>query len=167
MSVRVRYLAAFVSRYFLLMPELYTNACQNEAIALTREVVPPQRPDLVLSTDIPDVETGVLVRDGLDVESDGRDGVDFACGAGRELEGVEDGFEKMLATRFAFPGSPTDMRRYAPRAMFAPISALAGVGVDVLVFPAASRPSINRRISLLPKILARERESAAPMVDVL
>lgn len=59
------------------------------------------------------------------------------------------------------------MRRYAPRVMFAPISALAGVGVDVLVFPAASRPSINRRISLLPKILARERESAAPMVDVL
>lgn len=35
---------------------------------------------------------------------------------------------------------------------------------DLLVFPAASRPSISRRISLLPKILASERESAAPMV---
>jgi hypothetical protein len=35
---------------------------------------------------------------------------------------------------------------------------------DVLVFPAASRPSISRRISLLPKILAIEREMAAPMV---
>jgi hypothetical protein len=41
----------------------------------------------------------------------------------------------------------------------------AGGLVDILVFPAASSPSINRRISLLPKILARERESAAPIVS--
>jgi hypothetical protein len=61
---------------------------------LTREVVSPKRPDLVLSTDVPDVEARVLVRDGLDVESDGRDGVDFAGGARRELEGVEDGFRE-------------------------------------------------------------------------
>jgi hypothetical protein len=40
----------------------------------------------------------------------------------------------------------------------------AGELVDILVFPAASSPSISRRISLLPKILARERESAAPIV---
>jgi hypothetical protein len=39
-----------------------------------------------------------------------------------------------------------------------------GRGDDVLVLPAASRPSISRRISLLPKILAIEREMAAPMV---
>lgn len=55
--------------------------------------MPPQRPDLVLSADIPDVEARVLVGDGLDVESDGGDGVDFAGGAGGELEGVENGFE--------------------------------------------------------------------------
>jgi hypothetical protein len=61
---------------------------------LTREVVSPKRPDLVLSADIPDVEARVLVRDGLDVESDGRDGVDFAGSARGELEGVEDGFKK-------------------------------------------------------------------------
>lgn len=54
--------------------------------------MPPQRPDLVLSADIPDVEARVLVGDGLDVESDGGDGVDFAGGAGGELEGVENGF---------------------------------------------------------------------------
>jgi hypothetical protein len=36
---------------------------------------------------------------------------------------------------------------------------------DVLVFPAASRPSISRRISLLPKILAMVRETAAPIVN--
>jgi hypothetical protein len=41
----------------------------------------------------------------------------------------------------------------------------AGGLVDILVFPAASSPSISRRISLLPKILARERESAAPIVS--
>lgn len=62
---------------------------------LTREVVSPKRPDLVLSADIPDVEARVLVRDGLDVESDGRDGVDFAGGARGELEGVEDGFKEV------------------------------------------------------------------------
>jgi hypothetical protein len=39
----------------------------------TREVVSPQRTDLVLATDVPDVEFGVLVCDGLDVEADGRD----------------------------------------------------------------------------------------------
>lgn len=39
----------------------------------TREVMSPQRPDLVLASDVPDVELGVLVRDGLDVETDGRD----------------------------------------------------------------------------------------------
>ena len=64
---------------------------------LTREVVSPKGPDLVLSADIPDVEARVLVGDGLDVESDGRDGVDFAGGAGRELEGVEDGFGTIVS----------------------------------------------------------------------
>jgi len=68
---------------------------------LTREVVSPKRPDLVLSADIPDVEARVLVRDGLDVESDGRDGVDFAGGAGRELEGVEDGFDVTVSYVFS------------------------------------------------------------------
>lgn len=33
-------------------------------------VVSPEGPDLVLSSDIPDVELDVLVRDGFDVESD-------------------------------------------------------------------------------------------------
>jgi hypothetical protein len=37
----------------------------------TGEVVAPQRPDLVLAADVPDVEFRILVRDGLDVESNG------------------------------------------------------------------------------------------------
>jgi len=36
------------------------------------EVVAPQRPDLVLTTDIPDSERYVLVLDGFHVEADGR-----------------------------------------------------------------------------------------------
>ena len=46
----------------------------------------PQRADLVLAADIPDVEFGVLVGDGLDVEADGGDGGDVLV----ELELVED-----------------------------------------------------------------------------
>ena len=53
----------------------------------TGEVVSPQRPDLVLAPHIPDVELGVLVCDGLDVEADGGDGRDVLV----ELELVEDG----------------------------------------------------------------------------
>lgn len=36
----------------------------------------PQRPDLVLSSHIPNIEFNVLVGNGLDVESDGGDGGD-------------------------------------------------------------------------------------------
>ena len=40
----------------------------------TREVVSPQGTDLVLASDVPYVELGVLVCDSLDVEADGGDG---------------------------------------------------------------------------------------------
>lgn len=120
----------------------------------------PKRPDLVLSTDIPNVEACVLVRDGLDVESDGRDGVDFACGARRQLEGVEDGF----GLNVSFDSCSRDLITLLWDMRL--INACPYL-VDVLVFPAASRPSISRRISLLPKILAMEREIAAPIVSVL
>ena len=36
----------------------------------------PQRADLVLTANVPDVELGVLVCDGLDVEADGWNGGD-------------------------------------------------------------------------------------------
>jgi hypothetical protein len=53
----------------------------------TREVVSPQRTDLVLASNIPDVKLGVLVCDGLDVEADGGDGCDVLV----ELELIENG----------------------------------------------------------------------------
>jgi hypothetical protein len=77
----------FVPNSPISMPPVTTKMGMH-----TRKVVSPKRPDLVLSADIPDVEARVLIRDGLDVEADSRDGVDFACGARRELEGVENGF---------------------------------------------------------------------------
>lgn len=51
------------------------------------EVMPPQRTDLVLSTDIPHGELDVLVLDGLNVEADGGDGGDDFT----ELELVQNG----------------------------------------------------------------------------
>ena len=47
----------------------------------------PQGTDLVLASDIPYVELGVLVCDSLDVEADGGDGGDVLV----KLEFVEDG----------------------------------------------------------------------------
>jgi hypothetical protein len=52
----------------------------------TREVVPPQRPDLVLSANIPHIKFGVLVGDRLNVEADSG----YRGDVGIELELVED-----------------------------------------------------------------------------
>lgn len=109
----------------------------------------PQRTDLVLTADIPDVELGVLVCDGLDVEADGGDGGDVLV----ELELVEDS-----CTRTCQSMSPHRLlmnkrvRRYEG---------------NVLVFPAASRPSINSRISLDPKILAIILDIDAPILSIV
>ena len=48
--------------------------------------MPPQRPNLVLPPHVPHIELDVLIRDGLDVEADSRNGGDL----GVELELVED-----------------------------------------------------------------------------
>ena len=48
--------------------------------------MPPQRPYLILPTNIPNVELDILIRDGLDVEPDSRDGSDVLV----EFEFVQD-----------------------------------------------------------------------------
>lgn len=48
--------------------------------------MPPQRPNLILPSHVPNVELDILIRDRLDVEADSRDGGDV----GVELELVED-----------------------------------------------------------------------------
>jgi hypothetical protein len=56
----------------------------------TREVVSPQRTDLVLAADVPDIKFGVFVCNSLDVEADGGDGGYVLV----ELELVEDRCER-------------------------------------------------------------------------
>ena len=75
---------------------------RNRAIAAqhTREVVSPQRADLVLASDIPDVEFCVLVSDCLDVEADGGDGRDVLV----ELELVEDCWVMLVSCLVAIWG---------------------------------------------------------------
>lgn len=53
----------------------------------TAKVMPPQRPDLVLATNVPDVKLDVLVGDRLNVEADRGDGCDILA----ELELVQNG----------------------------------------------------------------------------
>lgn len=48
--------------------------------------MPPERTDLVLSADVPDVEFDVLVGYGFDVEADGRNGGNILV----ELKFIED-----------------------------------------------------------------------------
>jgi len=96
----------------------------------------PQWPDLVLSPYIPDIELCILVGYGLDVEADGWNGGDILF----ELEVVEDSYGCQL--------------KYLDYS----------AGDDSLVLPAASRPSINRRISLDPKILSSSFEIPPPIV---
>jgi len=99
--------------------------------------VAPQRPDLVLSSYIPDIELCVFIRYGFDVEADSGNGSDVLF----ELEVVEDGCTVCQLM-------PLDH----------------GARGFSLVLPAASKPSINRRISLDPKILSSSFEMPPPIV---
>jgi hypothetical protein len=96
----------------------------------------PQRPDLVLSSYVPDIELCILVRYGLDVEANSWNSGDILF----ELEVVEDSCGCQL--------------KYLDH----------NTGVNLLVLPAASKPSINRRISLDPKILSSSFEIPPPIV---
>ena len=49
--------------------------------------MPPQRSNLILSSHIPNVEFDILIRDGLDVEANCRDGGDV----GVDFQLVENG----------------------------------------------------------------------------
>lgn len=57
--------------------------------------MPPKRPNLVLPSDIPNIELDVFIGDGLDVEADSRDGGDL----GVELQLVEDCYRPWSVSR--------------------------------------------------------------------
>lgn len=101
--------------------------------------MPPQGSNLVLSSDIPHVEFGVLVSNGLDVEADCGNRGDVRV----ELQFVEDGC------------SCCQLRDPIPCGM-----------CSLLVLPAASSPNIKRRISFDPKILFMSLEMFPPMFAV-
>jgi hypothetical protein len=61
----------------------------------TREVVSPQGSDLVLTAHVPNVELGVLVGHGFDVESHGWDRRDVLV----ELELVEDCYNRYVSNQ--------------------------------------------------------------------
>ena len=111
--------------------------------------MPPKRPNLVLPSHIPNIELNILIRDGLDVEADSRDGSDV----GVELELVEDGYGAMYNQ---------SVLAQAPGCRCGRVT-----GGDSLVFPAASKPSMSRRISLDPKILPMIFETEPPIVVML
>jgi hypothetical protein len=81
---------------------MFTRHTRNSPLAPqhTREVVSPQRTDLVLAADVPDVEFGVLVSDRLDVEADGGDGRDVLV----KLELVEDCWVMLVSCLVAIWG---------------------------------------------------------------
>lgn len=89
-------------------------------------VVPPQRADLVLATDIPHIEFHVLVGDALDVKADGGNSGDILVA---QFQFVENRWQTLAS-------STMQMQRED----------------SLLVFPAASKPSIRMRISFVPKI---------------
>lgn len=113
----------------------------------TRKVMPPQRPDLVLTAHIPNIELCILVRYCLDVEAYGGNGRDVLV----ELELVEDGCMRVSTSRTT--NCITAERWWLVK------------GERILVLPAASRPSINSRISFDPKILAMALEIEPPILS--
>lgn len=104
-----------------------------------RKVVSPERTDLVLTADIPNIKLGVLVSDSLDVEADGGDRRHVLV----QFEFVQNGWERMVRKS-----------RKGQRC-----------ACHSLVLPAASRPSINNRISFEPKILAIILDIEPPIVN--
>ena len=100
----------------------------------------PERTNLVLTTDVPNVEFDVLVGYSFDVEADGGDG----GYVGIELELVQNCYAQNVSI-----GKKGKL----------------DCSNGILVFPAASKPSMSRRISLEPKSLLMIFEAAPPMVD--
>ena len=101
----------------------------------------PQWPYLVLSADVPDIELDIFICDCLDIEPDCWNSCDVLI----QLELVENCCKVTLVLE--------DIGRRC-RWQF------------LLVFPAASSPSMRSRISLEPKSLPMIFETCPPMVFV-
>lgn len=109
----------------------------------------PQRSDLVLTTDIPDVELDILIDDRLDVKPDGGDGGDILI----ELQLIEDSWSL---------GCGDDQLSLSPMMVRSPTG--TENHLHILVFPAASNPNMSNRISFDPKIFPIILEICPPMM---
>ena len=111
------------------------------------EVVPPQRPDFVLAADVPDRELDVLVFDCFDVE---------ACVISVSV---------MRVLVLGILGGA--LEGYAPIVgMVVTISPSFSL-YRMVVFPAASKPTIRMRISFLPQRRSNSFENVRPILAVL
>ena len=117
------------------------------------EVMSPERTDLVLSTDIPHGELDVLVLDSLDVEACRK--VESSAPSSRYLACIVE-----------------NERPGGVRGLYEPI---VGMVVTIspsfslyrmVVFPAASRPTIRILISFLPHRRSNSLEKVRPMLAV-
>ena len=127
------------------VPVVPLSAClflvNSQSGVLTREVMPPQRPDLILPSHIPHIEFDILVSDRLNIKAHSRNGRDVLI----KLEFVEDRCDTSYQ-QLQVSGRIEERR--------------------ILVFPAASNPSMSRRISLDPKILFIIFDTCPPMATV-
>jgi hypothetical protein len=112
------------------------------------EVMSPQRSDLVLSTNIPDSELNVLIFDGLDVKAYYKDVLAFFYSDPRQY--IND-----MGNRICIP--------------------IVGIVVTIspsfslyriVVFPAASKPTMRILISFFPHSLSNSFENVRPMMSV-
>jgi hypothetical protein len=117
------------------------------------EVMTPQRTDLVLSTNIPHGELDVLVLDRLDVET---------CAPSRQYGGV---------TRLGAGGPATEPRPKRGEKCIPMVGMVVTISPSLslyrmVVFPAASRPTIKILISFFPHSLSNNLENVRPMMTI-
>lgn len=85
----------------LLQTSSVAGVHNEDQTLCTRIVVSPEGSDLVLSTNIPDIELHILIGDAFNVETDGRDSGDVLIG---ELQFVEDcGLSSSIQTQHQNP----------------------------------------------------------------
>jgi hypothetical protein len=113
--------------------------------------MPPERANLILPTDIPHIELDILIRDRFDVEADSRDGRDVLV----EPELVQNGYQiNIVLVSLSGRTEANELRGKLKES-------------NLLVFPAASNPSIRRRISFDPKTLLINLDTCPPIAPAL
>ena len=129
---------------------------EDDALSVL-EVVSPQRPDLILSTDVPHRELNVLVFDSLDVEAYWEHGK-LGFHRDQKVAGAADSPMVGIVVLSGSAGQ-SDQRLGGKTYTISPSFNL----YKMVVFPAASRPTIKIRISFFPHSLSKSFENVNPM----